>query len=194
LQSTLAFWWLDIDSELVFVGDAGTTEASRPSRRVGLELANYWTPLDWLTLDADLSISRARFRDNDTSLSNPSPGASDGNHIPGAIESVVAAGITAHDWHGHAASLRLRYFGPRPLIEDDSVRSDRTLLLSAGLEWKFWEHWTLSAELFNLLDRHDNDIEYFYESQISPSAAPLEQKHVHPVEPISLRVGLTARF
>jgi hydrogenase/urease accessory protein HupE len=194
LQSTLAFWWLAIDSELLFVGDAGTTEASRPSRRYGVEFANYWTPLDWLTLDADVSLSHARFRDHDTSLANPTPGASDGNQVPGAIESVVAAGITAHDWHGLSASLRLRYFGPRPLVEDDSVRSDRTLLLSAGVEWKFWEHWRLSAELFNLLDRHDHDIEYFYESQISPSAAPLEQKHVHPVEPISLRVGLTAQF
>ncbi|HXG49606.1 MAG TPA: TonB-dependent receptor, partial [Methylomirabilota bacterium] len=65
LQSTLAFWWLDIDSELLFVGDAGATEATRPSRRYGVEFANYYTPTDWLTLDADFSFSHARFRDDD---------------------------------------------------------------------------------------------------------------------------------
>ena len=71
------------------------------------------------------------------------------------------------------------------------------LLALAGLAavaWQFGRAWTLEAELFNLLDRHDNDIEYFYESRISPTTPPAEQKHVHPVEPISLRVGLRARF
>src|SRR5262249_50934012 len=84
LQSTLSVWWLDIDSELVFVGDAGTTEASRPSRRYGIEWANYYNLSKHLTLDADFSFSHAEFRDNDPP----------GNHIPGSIESVVAAGLT----------------------------------------------------------------------------------------------------
>ncbi len=55
----------DIDSELIFVGDAGTTEASRPSRRYGVEWSNSYRVLPWLTLDADLSLSKARFRDDD---------------------------------------------------------------------------------------------------------------------------------
>ena len=33
-----------LDSELIFVGDAGTTEAGRPSHRYGVELATYYTP------------------------------------------------------------------------------------------------------------------------------------------------------
>ena len=40
LTSSLALFVLDFDSELLFVGDAGTTEASRPSRRVGVEWTN----------------------------------------------------------------------------------------------------------------------------------------------------------
>ena len=48
LQSTLALWTLGLDSELLFVGDAGTTEAGRPSRRAGIEWANYYTPRPWL--------------------------------------------------------------------------------------------------------------------------------------------------
>ncbi len=184
LQSTLAVWWLDMDSELLFVGDAGTTEPSRPSRRYGVELANYYTPTDWLTLDLDVSLSHARFRDS----------APEGDHIPGSIESVVAAGATVHGWKGLSVGLRLRYFGPRPLIEDDSFRSGSTILLGAQLRYEFNERFALTAEAFNLLDRKDSDIDYAYESAISSSAPIAEQIHFHPVEPISARVGLEARF
>jgi hypothetical protein len=87
LQSTLSFWLLDLDSELLFIGDAGTTEAGRPSRRYGVEWTNYYRPWSWLVLDADFSFSRARFKDDDPA----------GDHIPGSIETVVAAGATVDD-------------------------------------------------------------------------------------------------
>ncbi len=184
LQSTLSLWWLDIDSELLFVGDAGTTEASRPSRRYGVEFANYYNLTDTLTLDADFSFSHAEFRDSDPA----------GNHIPGSIESVVAAGISYRNDNGLFSSLRLRYFGPRPLIEDDSFRSGETILLSGQVGYHFNKTWTLSAEVFNILDRRDHDIAYAYESRTSPGATPNTEVHFHPVEPISFRVAVTARF
>jgi outer membrane receptor protein involved in Fe transport len=184
LHSTVSAWWLDIDSELVFVGDAGTTEAGRPSRRYGVEFANYWNATDWLTLDADVSWSHTRFRDD----------APEGHHVPGSIETVVAAGATIKDWRGFFASARLRYFGPRPLIEDDSARSDATVLVSAQAGYRWNERWTLTLDAFNLLDRKDSDIDYFYESRISPTAPLSEERHFHPVEPISARLTLTAQF
>ena len=189
LQSTVSFWWLDIDSELLFIGDAGNTEASRPSRRYGVEFANYYRVNEWVTLDADLSLSHARFRDNDPA----------GDHIPGAIQSVLAAGATLHDWHGFFGSVRLRYFGPRPLVEDDSVRSNSTLLLNAQAGYRFNKTWAASVTVFNLLDREDSDIEYYYPSLL-PGEAPgpddggYNDIHFHPVEPISVRVALTAKF
>ncbi|MEO7338162.1 MAG: TonB-dependent receptor, partial [Caldimonas sp.] len=65
LQTSLSVYRLDFGSELVFAGDAGTTEAGRPSRRTGFELASYYRLSDWLTVDADIAFARARFRDND---------------------------------------------------------------------------------------------------------------------------------
>lgn len=184
LQSTLSFWWLDIDSELLFVGDAGATEATRPSRRYGVEWANYYNLTKQLTLDADFSFSHAGFRDD----------APEGDHIPGSIESVVAAGISYRSDFGLFGSLRLRYFGPRPLNESDTVRSDDTILLNAQVGYQFNKTWTLSAEILNVLDRRDHDIDYYYESRVRPGDAPVEQIHYHPVEPIQVRVALTARF
>lgn len=185
LQSTLAIWWLDIDSELLFVGDAGTTEISRPSRRYGLEFANYYSPTDWLTFDADLSFSKSRFRGD----------APEGNYIPGSVETVIAAGATVHDFHGFFGGPRLRYFGPRALIEDNSVRSDSTILLSAMLGYKFDKTWSVQAEMFNLLDRKDSGIDYYYASRLPGEAADgVNDIHLHPVEPINFRIGISAKF
>ncbi|HLY74094.1 MAG TPA: TonB-dependent receptor plug domain-containing protein, partial [Planctomycetota bacterium] len=128
LQSTVSVFLLDIDSELVFLGDAGTTQPSRPSRRYGVEFANYYTPVSGLTFDADFATAHARFTDH----------APAGNYIPGAVEGVLEVGGTLQLDNGLLASLRLRYFGPRPLIEDDSVRSNSTTLVNGrlGYKWK----------------------------------------------------------
>ncbi len=185
LDSTLSVWLLDLDSELLFIGDAGTTEASRPSRRFGVEWTNYYRPLPWLVFDADFSFSRARFSDDDPA----------GDHIPGAVETVIAAGVTIDDLKGFFGGLRVRYFGPRPLIEDDSVRSPSTTLLNADIGYKLRDDLRLGVEIFNLLDSDDSDIEYFYASRLpGEPAAGVEDIHFHPVEPRSARVTLALPF
>jgi hypothetical protein len=83
-QTTLAPWQLNMDSELLFVGDAGTTEPSRPSRRYGVEWTNFYVPFDWLAFDADLAWSHARFSENSV----------DGNYIPGAVMATANLGVT----------------------------------------------------------------------------------------------------
>jgi outer membrane receptor protein involved in Fe transport len=193
LHSSIALWFLDIDSELIFVGDAGNTEASRPSRRYGVEIANYYTPTEWFTMDLDYSWSHARFRDGDPA----------GDYIPGSIENVVAAGVSVHDLDGYLTGffgeLRLRYFGARPLIENDSVRSDDTVLLSTRLGYHFNPTWALSVEVFNLLNRDDSEIDYYYASRLAgepagPDEGGYNDIHFHPVAPINVRVALTAHF
>lgn len=187
LQSTLSLWWLDIDSELVFAGDAGTTEASRPSRRYGIEFANYYSPADWITFDADVSVSHARFRDHAPDI---------GNRIPNSIETVIAAGSTFHNvYGGFFGGPRLRYFGPRSLDESGERRSESTLLVSAMLGYDVNPNLSLQAEVFNLLNRKDDGITYFYTSRLpGESLAGVDDFHFHPVEPVSFRMGFTAKF
>jgi outer membrane receptor protein involved in Fe transport len=184
LQTSLALWRLALGSELVFVGDAGTTEASRPSRRQGVEFANYWTPRRGLTVDADFAYSRARFRDPDPA----------GDRIPGAIERTASLGAVFDAGGRFFGGARLRYFGPRPLIEDDSVRSASSTLVNAKLGWRFARGLEVSAEVLNLFDRKVNDIEYFYESQLAGEPAPVADIHFHPAEPRTVRLTLRARL
>jgi outer membrane receptor protein involved in Fe transport len=185
LQSTVTAWLLDLDSELVFSGDAGTTEASRPSRRYGVELANYYSPYRWLTIDADVSYSHTRFTE----------GSPAGQYVPGSAESVIAAGATVHDPRGFFGAARLRYVGPRPLIEDDSVRSHSASLLSADAAYDLSIRWRVQAEVFNILNRKSSAIDYYYASRLpgeSPGGA--NDIHFHPAEPLSFRVGVTGRY
>ena len=184
LQTTFSLWWLDLDSELVFSGDGGATEPSRPSRRYGIEFANYYTPANWLTFDLDVSLSQGRFRDN-----NPV-----GNRIPESIQSVVAGGITVRNYDGFFGSLRLRYFGPRPLIEDDSFRSGATVILNGQVGYQFSDRWTAAVDVLNLLNRHDHDIDYAYESRVTSASQMVMQDHFHPVEPRQVRLSLKARY
>ena len=183
LQTTLSVWRLALDSELVFVGDAGTTEASRPSRRSGIELANYYVPAPGWLVDLDLSWSRAQFSDDDPA----------GSAIPGAVMRTAAFGITGEQgrWSG---GVRLRYFGSRPLVEDNSVRSPSSTLLNARLAYALTPDVKVSLQILNLLDRQVSDIDYYYASRLASEPAAVNDIHTHPAEPRTLRLGLAMRF
>jgi outer membrane receptor protein involved in Fe transport len=185
VQSTLALWILDLDSELVFSGDAGITEPSRASRRVGVEWTNTWSPYPWLTLDADLAWSRARFTQD----------APAGNFIPGSIEGVASAGVSVNNLSGFFGSVRLRYFGPRALVEDGSLRSKSatTVNLTAGWQAASWVRLTL--DVYNLFDARASDVEYSYASRLpGEPAAGVEDVHLHPIDVRTIRAALTFSF
>jgi len=193
LQSTLSFWYLHSASELQQAGDTGGTTASRqPSDRYGVEWTNYYTPLEHVAFDFDLATSRALFTEIDEDDAAPdSPG---GRRVPEAVGLVIASGVTLHDLKGFWTSLRLRYFGPRDLSSDGIFRSKATALLNGEVGYQFSERWGISAEFLNLLNRRDHDIDYAYESRITPTAAPTFTGVFHPVEPFQVRFGLRRSF
>ncbi|MBI3349348.1 MAG: TonB-dependent receptor [Burkholderiales bacterium] len=188
LQSSVALWKLDFDSELVYVGDAGATEPNRPSKRHGLEWNNRYVPMPWLLIDADLAWTHARFADVDPA----------GNRIPNAVDKVGSIAVTVRDLGPWSASVQWRYLGPGSLIEDNSVRSRSAMTTNLRVGRKlgdmFGRNSELTLDVFNLLDRKVNDIEYFYESQLPGEAASVADRHVHPAGPRTVRVTLKLGF
>jgi outer membrane receptor protein involved in Fe transport len=184
LQSSLALWKLDFDSELVYVGDAGATEPNRPSARRGIEWNNRWVPRPWLLVDADLAWTHARFSDFDPA----------GDRIPNSVDKVGSVAVTARDLGPWSASLQWRYLGSGALIEDNSVRSASSLTTNLRIGRKLWRGSELTLDVFNLLDRKLNDIQYFYESQLPGEDEPVADRHVHPAEPRTVRLMLRAEF
>jgi hypothetical protein len=149
-----------------------------------VELANFYRLTSWLTLDFDFAYTRAEFTDNDAA----------GDHIPGALETTLGAGATVNFPFGLFGSLRARYFGPRPLIEDNSEQSESTLIfnLQAGYTYK---NLVAQLDVLNLLNSQDHDIDYFYASRLpGEPVAGVEDIHFHPMEPRTVRFYLTYTF
>jgi len=185
VQSTFAVWRVTLASELLFIGDAGTTEAGRPSTRTGIEWATYYAPRPWFVVDVDLALSRSRFADN----------LPEGNAIPGSLQSVLSAGLTIDRPGGVFGSARLRHFGGRPLIEDRSVTSQPTSLINAEIGYKFSRGVRLTMDVFNLANASANDIDYFYTSRLrGEPAAGIDDIHFHPALPRTVRLVLGVGF
>ena len=177
MQTALSLYRLDFDSELTYIGDAGMTEAGDASRRVGIEFSNYWRVAKWLSVDFDAALARARSRN--------------GDRIPGAVEGVGQLALTLDKLGPWSGALRLRYFGPRPLIEDNSVRSQASTTINGRVGYKIGKDLQVELEAFNIANRRDSAIDYYYASQLAGELSPRDDVHFHPIEPRSLRLTLT---
>jgi outer membrane receptor protein involved in Fe transport len=224
LNSAVSVFLLDSASEILFVGDAGNTEASRPSRRYGIEWTNDYRPLSWLGLEGDIAVTHARFRGDDpnqaalyASLAGfPAAqiGNAPGNYIPGAPSMIASAGITLGEKTGWFSGLRYRYFGPRPLTEDGAFVSPATGLLNGRLGYRFENGWRVQLDGFNLLNSKSDQITYAYGSLIksdslfamcfpavgAPTAPAavcqtgVMDRVLHPVEPLAIRLTVVGQF
>lgn len=221
LDSSLSLFVLDSASEILFVGDAGDTEASRPSRRYGLEWTNHYQPTSWLAFDGDIAVTHARFRGDNSDQAAayaelagyPAAqiGNAPGNYIPGAPEMIASAGIRIGEQTGWFGALRYRYFGPRPLTEDGAFVSPATGLLNGQVGYRFENGWRVQLDAYNLTDSKSDQITYAYGSLLRsdalfaqcrsgspPPAAVCENgvmdRILHPVEPFALRLTVAGQF
>ena len=189
LQSSVTLWLLDLKSELVWDGDLGQDQASGPTRRYGVEFANYYTPIPWLTIDADYAWSHARFTDHEAA----------GDYVPEALVATFDGGVAVHDLPAPVdrlyGGLRVRYLGPRPLTQNDSVSSKNTTLVYADAGYAITAHWIVGLNVFNLLNTYASDIDYFYVSRLpGEPLAGVADIHTHPAEPREIRATVTYRW
>jgi outer membrane receptor protein involved in Fe transport len=191
-NTSLSLWQMELDSELVFIGDEGVTEPKGASRRHGLEWSNYITPAHGLILDADLAVSQARFRD-----ANPDNG---GQHVPNAIPLTASLGLTADIGGRWSGGLRLRYLSAYALEETGEQKSTPFWLTSLKLGYRYDKNLQLSFDVLNLFNRKANDIEYWggacsrSETLAGNCGSGIDGRLVHPLEPRSFRIGLRASF
>lgn len=184
LNSTLALWWMQLNSELIFVGDASTTEPSGRSERCGVEWSNYYQVNDWLTLDADLAFSTAKYVE----------AFSEANHVPNSVGQVISAGAVVQLPFHTFTTLRLRHFADIPLNEAGSAYSDDTTLVNFGFGYDH-QNLKLQLDLFNVFDSKNSDTAYAYPSRLPGEAAEgVDGVLKHPVEPRMLRLTASVRF
>jgi outer membrane receptor protein involved in Fe transport len=118
-----------------------------------------------------------------------------GDRIPGAPAWIATGGVTFGGEGGWFGVLRARYFGPRPLIEDDSIRSRQSLIFNARAGYRFDNGLRLQLDVLNLFNAQTNQIEYYYLSRLpGEPLGGVADRHVHPAEPSAVRLTLAARF
>ena len=185
LQSTVSLWDLHLGSELVYNGDVGATEPGPASNRYGIEFANYYSPHKCVVFDGDVSWSRARFTEF-------SP---EGSYVPEAVGVVVSAGASVDNWHHAYGSARLRYFGRRALVADNSVQSQPTRLVNLQGGYDLAKRLRLTVDVFNVFNAQVSDIDYYFASRLpGEPLAGIEDIHFHPAVPRTLRVSLVVGF
>ncbi len=192
-HSNLSVWQMNLESELVFIGDEGVTEPKGASRRHGIEWSNHVVPVDGWILDADLAWSKARFKD-----ANVDNG---GRHVPNAIPLTASLGLTADQGGKWFGGVRLRYLGAYALEETGTQKSTPFLMASLKAGYLVDRNLQFTLDVLNLFNRKANDIEYWGNActrneQASGACGTdgIAGRLIHPLEPRTLRLGMRIGF
>lgn len=178
-----ALWWLNLDSELLFVGDAGNTEPSDASERYGIEMSAYYWVNNSFSLDAEASFTHSRLSINNVK-----------NYIEGAVPVVASAGLNWHLTEQWQSSLRIRHIGKRTLTSDGEKRSEPLTVVNSSISYQ-QTHWQVEFELLNLFNSRDHDIDYYYSSRLPNEPIDgVEDNHFHPIEPRTARLSFSLLF
>jgi outer membrane receptor protein involved in Fe transport len=197
LRLTATAWWLNLTSELIFVGDSNAVEPKGGARRHGIELVAFWRPAAGIGLDAVYTASHARYAraQQDPEYDVATAPTLQGTSVEGSVQSAGELGVSAVRGHWEA-SARLRYLGPYPLVPSGTKTAGAETMLNLRAAWKTGR-WLVFAELLNALDGRGKDIVYYYPSYIPGVLAPGEEtttRMSRAEEPRTLRAGLRLQF
>ncbi|WP_437297990.1 TonB-dependent receptor [Sorangium sp. So ce426] len=172
-----AAFLLDLDSELVWSGDAGATEASGQTRRYGIEIGGRYRLRSWLFADVDATFTRARFREN----------AGNASAVALAPTRTLTAGVGVRPTFGAFtpfAALRVKAIGARPATEDESLTAEGFTVVdaNAGLRWKNVE---VAADIQNLFDTTWREVQFASASRLPYEPAPVTGIHYSPGWPFT---------
>ena len=183
LNLGVALWWMDLESEFVFVGDAGTTEASGKTRRLGVDLEGRLNLSSWLWADVDINLSRGEAVDEPEGA----------NEIPLAPKRTSTGGLTARHPTGFEGALRYRHLGDRPANEVDTITAEGYTVVDLNGAYRHGP-WQLNLTIENLLDTEWNEAQFATESRLANETAPVSEIHFTPGNPINVRLGLSYTF
>jgi outer membrane receptor protein involved in Fe transport len=178
-----AGWWLNLEREFVYVGDAGTTELSGRTKRYGVDLEARLKLLSWLYGDADATVSTGKLRDE----------PQEANQIPLAPRFIATGGLTVRHPQGYEGGLRIRHIGDRPANEANTVTALGYTVFDLSASYRFGNY-QLNVVMENLTDTDWNEAQFDTESRLRDEAAPVSELHFTPGNPRNVRVGVSYSF
>ncbi|MBU3823004.1 TonB-dependent receptor [Flavobacteriaceae bacterium XHP0103] len=178
-----ALWYLFLKQEFVYVGDAGIVEPSGKTERFGADLGMRYQLADWLFLNADATITKAR------SVEDPEGQ----NYIPLAPDFTMAGGLSVSNLSGFSGGIRYRYIDDRPANEDNSIVAEGYFVTDFNANYSF-KNVTVGFVIENLFDVAWNETQFATESRLQNEAQPVEEIHFTPGIPFYLRGTISYRF
>jgi hypothetical protein len=179
----IALWGLDLESELVYVGDEGVIEISGATRRLGIDFSMRNQIKSWLYFDFDINYNYGRYI-------NLPEGS---NFIPLAPSLTSAGGISCINKKGLTTSLRYRFIDSRPANENNSVQAKGYFLLDAVATYS-WKKFKLGISAENLLNREWNEAQFDTLSRLNTESAPVSELHYTPGTPFFIKSSLAVSF
>jgi outer membrane receptor for Fe3+-dicitrate len=183
LMINVGGWYLYLEQEFVYVGDAAVVEPSGRTQRLGADLSVRYQPLKWLFIYADFNYAFARAIDEATGE----------NYIPLAADLTSVGGITVNHPIGIAGGINYRWIGDRPANEDYSITAKGYFLADANLSYT-WRKWTAGIIIQNLFNTKWNETQFATESRLANEATSVEEIHFTPGTPFFIRGKVSVKF
>ena len=200
LQIQLALFRQDYSSETIYNQDVGMDEATAPSRREGFELSAQYHPADWLELNTDVAMTKARYFKSEQTLQN-FYGISGGTYIANAPDYTLSFGALIDNLGPWFGSAQMRILGPYPLTDGPAnPRGHGYTETNIDVGYKITDKIKVQVAIFNLFNQKAYSSEFYYATDISKAEAAkygtagVSDFQVHPLEPISARFTITAEF
>ncbi|MCA0153474.1 TonB-dependent receptor [Winogradskyella vincentii] len=178
-----ALWYLFLEQEFVYVGDAGVVEPSGETERYGLDFGLRYQFSDWFFLDADATLTEAR------SVNEP-----EGNdYIPLAPDFTLAGGLSVNNYKGFSGGLRFRYLDDRPANEDNNIVAEGYFVTDFNVNYQL-KDLTFGISINNLFDVDWNETQFATESRLQNEAQSVEEIHFTPGTPFFIKGMVSYRF
>jgi len=193
VQAQIAGFQEDFSSEQLYDQDEGEDQASAATRRQGVEISAQYHPFNWIELSADLDFAKARYRGSLADLK--SRFGLNGRYVANAPSFTGSIGVLVDNlgpWYG---GLSVRDLGPYPVNDGEQYPEDKgyaEVNLDAG--YKVSPAVKVQLSIYNLLNSQANAAAYYYTSRLVPTGPVVTGLQVHPLEPISARLAVTAAF
>ena len=178
-----ALWYLFLEQEFVYVGDAGIVEPSGRTRRYGADLGVRYQLNNWLFLNTDATLTKARSIDE----------ASGEDYIPLAPDFTLTGGLTVNDLDGFSGGLNFRYIDDRPANEDNSIVAEGYFVSDFNVNYTI-NNLTFGFAIENLFDTEWNETQFATTSRLQNETAPVEEIHFTPGTPFSSKFTVSYRF
>ncbi len=178
-----ALWYLFLEQEFVYVGDAGIIEPSGKSKRMGAELGLRYQLNDWLYFDADANYTYARSIDE--------PKGQD--YIPLAPDFTTTGGLSFQKLNGFSGGIRYRYLKNRPANEDNSIVAKGYFISDLNVNYQY-KNINFGIAVENIFDAEWNETQFATESRLQNEPESVEEIHFTPGTPFFMKGKITYTF